>query len=72
MLINNIPRRLHIAALVQLGAIMNSNKLIHQCRGRFIAPTADLSADVRKADKSADVRKADKSAVGAINRPLQI
>ena len=41
---------------------MNSNKLIYQCRGRLIVPTADLSACVYVADKSA---------VGTINRPLQ-
>ena len=34
----------------------------HSRRGRFIAPTADLSAQCTLADKSA---------VGAINRPLR-
>ncbi|HEV2579966.1 MAG TPA: phosphoribosylformylglycinamidine synthase subunit PurS, partial [Ktedonobacteraceae bacterium] len=39
-------------------------------RGRFIAPTADLSAPTNTITNAAS-GEADKSAVGAINRPLQ-
>ena len=69
-----------IFAAICMTIIMFFDKFIQPRRGRFIAPSADLSAPsqsvdqsnvTREADQSNIAREADTSAVGAINRPLR-